>query len=115
MQENPGLRSATGGLRVRFIEDASGGLSTLELEIPRQQGVVSDIHQALYAIGVHISSVELHVRADAMVERLKLSERDGARLTRERYLAVQNEVMDIVQRRLIDSVRPQPLSRSVAS
>jgi UTP:GlnB (protein PII) uridylyltransferase len=95
-----------GGFRVRFVGDDDGALTVLELEIPRTEPVVPEIHQALYDIDVHISKIEVSVRGDTVVERLHLAERDGSCLAAERHLQVQNEVMDIVQRRLVASVRP---------
>jgi len=105
MQEAEGLEGR-GVLRIRFVDDDEGVLSVLELEIPRSEPVVADIHQALFAIGVHIEAVEVRVRPGSVLERLRLSERDGTRLAAERHLDVQTAVMDVVQRRLVDSVRP---------
>lgn len=105
MHEVEGLEGR-GVVRIRFVDDDEGVLSVLELEIPRTEPVVADIHQALFSIGVHIEAVEVRVRPGSVVERLRLSERDGTRLAAERHLDVQTAVMDVVQRRLVDSVRP---------
>ncbi|MBN2195924.1 MAG: hypothetical protein JW751_24110 [Polyangiaceae bacterium] len=88
------------------MEDDDGALAVLELEMPRSAPLVTDVHQALFAIGVHISNVQVSVRGDCVVERLSVAERDGSPLAAGRHLDVQIAVMEVVQRRLVDSVRP---------
>jgi hypothetical protein len=105
MQEVEGLEGR-GVLRIRFVDDDEGVLSVLELEIPRTEPVVADIHQALFAIGVHSPRWRSALRGGSVLERLRLSERGRPRLAAESHLDVQTAVMDVVQRRLVDSVRP---------
>lgn len=97
---------AVAGLRIRFVDDDEGALTVLELEVSRAEPVVADVHQALFAIGVQISGLSVAVGADSVVERMQLSEADGSRLAAERHLEVQTAVMEVVQRRLVESVRP---------
>ncbi len=105
MAESPGLRSAT-GLRVRFVDDPDGSLSVLEIEIPRDQQVLGEVHQALFGVGVQITNIELHVHSERIVERLRLVEQDGSPVCRDRHLEVQTTVLEVVQKRLVESVRP---------
>ena len=105
MNSCPGPRSAT-GLRVRFVDDTDGTLSVLEIEIPRRQEILGDVHQALFEVGVQISNVELQVHADRVVERLRLVEADGSPIFRDRHLEVQTTVLAVVQERLVESEPP---------
>ena len=105
MNSSPGPRSAT-GVRVRFVDDADGTLSVLEIEIPRQQEILGDVHQALFDIGIQTSNVELQVQADRVVERLQLIEADGSPVFRDRHLEVQTIVLAVVQQRLVASTPP---------
>ncbi len=105
MNDNPGLRSAT-GLRVRFVDDSDGSLSVLEIEIPRNQAVLGDVHQALFKVGVQISNVELQVHNERIVERLRLVEHDGSPVCSDRHLEVQTTVLEVVQKRLVESMPP---------
>lgn len=105
MQNNPGVHSAT-GLRVRFVGGEDGALSVLELEIPRSQEVMSEVHQELSDAGVRIAGIEVQVTHDRVVERLRVTEPDGHPVSRSRHLELQTVVMGAVQRRLCDSVRP---------
>jgi hypothetical protein len=113
MNENPGLRSAT-GLRVRFVDDSDGSLSVLEIEIPRNQEVLGDVHQALFRVGVQIVNVELQVHSERIVERLRLVEKDGSAVCRDRHLEVQTTVLEVVQKRLVETM-PPPSPSSEAS
>jgi UTP:GlnB (protein PII) uridylyltransferase len=113
MTDSPGLRSAT-GLRIRFVEDSEGSLSVLEIEIPRKQDVLGEVHQALFEVGVQISNVELQVQGDRIVERLRLVESDGSPVSSDRHLEVQTTVLEVVQSRLVDSVAPAAVSRESA-
>ena len=107
MEGLPGVRSAT-GMRVRFLDAGDGSLSLLEIEIPSDQGVLGEVHQALLDAGFQISKVELHVHRGRIVERLRIAERDGTAIADERRLEVQSQVLDAVQLRLLDSVSPPP-------
>lgn len=101
MRDSPGLHPAP-GLRVRFVDDGDGQLCVLELEIPRSQEVLGEVHQALFRVGVHITHIALQVSDERIVERLRLNEKDGAPLGRDRHLEIQTTVLEVVQRRLLE-------------
>jgi hypothetical protein len=103
MENRPGLRS-TSGLRVRFVDGSRGGLSLLEIEVPRSQRSLVDVHQALNAMGIEFSNVEVQVGPDSVLERLGLTDRGGGPISPGRHLEIQTTVLEVMQARLLESL-----------
>jgi hypothetical protein len=99
MKAIPSIHSAA-GLRVRFIEGDRGDLIALELDLPREQAVLGDVHAELRELGVEVTNVEIRAGAARVTERIQLSEQNGIPVSRERHLEIQDRVFRVFQARL---------------
>jgi hypothetical protein len=111
MDAMPGIQSAK-GLRVRFVEGQDSKLTVLEIEIPREQEILGDVHAELRSLGIEVTNIELRANADRVIERLHIKEIDGSLVSRERHLEIQDRVLGVFQVRLI---RPRSVAEPVLS
>ncbi len=109
----PSIHSAT-GLRVRFVDGDQGSLTVLELEIPREQEVLGDVHTQLSALGIEVTKVEVRAGIDRVIERLRIRELDGRPVSRERHLEIQDRVLGVLQARLTRPRGSPPANLQVA-
>jgi hypothetical protein len=99
MNAMPGIQSAA-GLRVRFVEGQQRNLTVLEIELPREQEMLGDVHTELRALGIEVTNIEVRANADRVIERLHIREIDGRPVSRERHLEIQDRVLGVFQVRL---------------
>lgn len=94
----PPAASAPGAVTtVRFLEDASGALCTLEVETQDRAGLLLSLANALYAQRVQIVGSDLRTRDGKAFDRFDLTELDGRPIGPERRLAIQIAVLSAVQ------------------
>jgi len=68
--------------RLRFL-DRSGHLKVVEISRSNARPLVSTLHQALFALGVVVTSYQVQATSSGLQERLELSSADGAELDAE--------------------------------
>jgi UTP:GlnB (protein PII) uridylyltransferase len=93
------LPSARGGTntRVRFLEDSSGALATLEIETENRAGLLLAVSRALFAQQVQVIRSEVHTIGDRVVDRFKVAELDGSPVAPERRLEIQVAVLSAAE------------------
>lgn len=93
------LPSARGGTntRVRFLEDSSGALATLEIETENRAGLLLSVSRALFAQQVQVIRSEVHTIGDRVVDRFKVAELDGSPVAPERRLEIQVAVLSAAE------------------
>lgn len=62
---------------VQFVQEGPA-LAALEIDQPRRKPLISKLHGVLFALGIVISSYQVKMRGNGIVERLVLQRRDGA-------------------------------------
>lgn len=94
--------------RVRFLEDDSGALSTLEIETENRAGLLLAVSRALYAQQVQVVRSEVHTIGDRVVDRFRVAELDGSPVAPERRLEIQVAVLSAAEpaKRLNSSSNP---------
>lgn len=94
--------------RVRFIEDESGVLTTLEIETEDRSGLLLSISRALFAQRVQIVRSEVRTLGRRVVDRFKIAEFDGSPVGELRRLEIQVGVLSAAEpaKRLTSSVPP---------
>jgi UTP:GlnB (protein PII) uridylyltransferase len=94
--------------RVRFIEDDSGTLTTLEIETEDRSGLLLSISRALFAQRVQIVRSEVRTVNRRVIDRFKIAEFDGSPVGELRRLEIQVAVLSAAEpaKRLSSSVPP---------
>jgi len=107
---NTSLPAASGrtNTRVRFLEDDSGALATLEIETENRAGLLLAVSRALYAQQVQVVRSEVHTIGDRVVDRFRVAELDGSPVASERRLEIQVAVLSAAEpaKRLNSSSTP---------
>lgn len=107
---NTSLPAASGrtNTRVRFLEDDSGALATLEIETENRAGLLLAVSRALYAQQVQVLRSEVHTIGDRVVDRFRVAELDGSPVAAERRLEIQVAVLSAAEpaKRLSNSSNP---------
>lgn len=83
--------------RVRFIEDASGALCTLEVETDDRSGLLLSLARALTAQGVQIVRSEVKTIGTRVVDRFSVTELDGSPVAPARRLELQVGVLSAAE------------------
>jgi UTP:GlnB (protein PII) uridylyltransferase len=90
------LQSRAAATVVRFLEDSGGTFSVLEVETTDRSGFVLVLSHALFGQGVEIVGAEVHTRGPRVLDRFKISERQGRPISEARRLDVQVAVLGAV-------------------
>jgi len=88
---------------VRFLEDGSGVLSTLEVETTDRSGLLFALATALFRQRVQIVESQVRTREDRVFDRFRIAELDGTAISPARRLEIQVAVLNAIE----------PASRSV--
>lgn len=83
--------------RVRFLEDSSGALATLEIETENRAGLLLAVSRALFAQQVQVVRSEVHTVGNRVVDRFKVAELDGSPVGPERRLEIQVAVLSAAE------------------
>lgn len=106
----PSLPAGSGrtNTRVRFLEDDSGALATLEIETENRAGLLLAVSRALFAQQVQVVRSEVHTIGDRVVDRFRVAELDGSPVAPERRLEIQVAVLSAAEpaKRLTSSSNP---------
>lgn len=89
----PERKSTQYETRVRFVEDAAGGLAVLEVETGDRLGLLFCLAHALHAEGVNINSAEVTTVEGRVVDRFGITELGGGAIDQVRRLTVQVAVL----------------------
>jgi [protein-PII] uridylyltransferase len=81
---------------VRFIENADGNFSTLEVETGDRSGLLLALSQALYKQRVQIVGSQVKTMADRVFDRFHIVELDGSPINTARRLEIQVAVLSAV-------------------
>src|SRR5690606_32730252 len=94
--------------RVRFLEDSSGALATLEIETENRAGLLLAVSRARFAQQVQVDRSEVHTIGNRVVDRLRVAECDGSPVGPERRLEIQVAVLSAAEpdKRLSPSTAP---------
>src|SRR5690606_7633524 len=93
-------------IRVRFVDNESGGLVALELETDAGNEDRAVLCRALRGHRVRVLQSELRASQGRCVERLQLVEADGSAISRARRAMIQFAVMAVVERLVAASPPP---------
>lgn len=83
--------------RVRFIEDKTGGLATLEVETGDRSGLLSTLTRALFEHRVQITSSQVTTRNGRVFDRFTIVEIDGSPINDVRRLELQVAVLGAIE------------------
>jgi len=81
---------------VRFIENADGNFSTLEVETGDRSGLLLALSQALYKQRVQIVGSQVKTMADRVYDRFHIVELDGSAIGAPRRLEIQVAILSAV-------------------
>jgi UTP:GlnB (protein PII) uridylyltransferase len=95
----PVAESGPVNTRVRFLEDARGSLSTLEVETEDRSGLLMTLTRALFQSRVQIVYSEVRTVQRRVFDRFTLVELDGTPIGPTRRLEVQVAVLTAIERR----------------
>lgn len=108
VEPSPVTRSNT---RVRFIEDESGALTTLEIETEDRSGLLLSISRALFAQRVQILRSEVRTLGRRVVDRFKIAEFDGSPVGEVRRLEIQVAILSASEpAKRLSSMAPPPVT-----
>jgi [protein-PII] uridylyltransferase len=93
----PPAREAAAETNVRFIENRSGMLSTLEVEASDRTGMLLVLARSLYEQKVQIVSSTVRTEGGRVKDRFELTELDDTPIRPDRRLLVQVAVLSAVQ------------------
>lgn len=82
---------------VRFLENRSGDLSTLEVETDDRSGLLLALSKALFDQRVQIVESEVRTREGHVLDRFSIEELDGKPISTERRLEIQVAVLSALQ------------------
>ena len=82
---------------VRFLEDADGQLSTLEVETSDRSGLLLSLSQALYEQNVTIDESEVKTLEGKVRDRFHIVELSGAPISPARRLEIQVAVIGALE------------------
>lgn len=85
--------------RVRFIEDQSGALCTLEVETGDRSGLLLALSRALFSQRVQIVQSQIRTRGDRVFDRFSLLEFDSSPISEGRRLEIQVAVLSAIDPR----------------
>ena len=91
-----GPSSVSQGTTVRFLEDAHGALTVLEVETDDRSGLLWTITRALYRQNVQIVGSKIRTEASRVYDRFTIVELDGSPIRDARRLTIQVEVMTAI-------------------
>ena len=84
------------GTTVRFLEDADGALTVLEVETDDRSGLLWTITRALYRQNVQIVGSKIRTEASRVYDKFTIVELDGTLIRNERRLTIQVEVLSAI-------------------
>lgn len=82
---------------VRFLADAAGGLSTLEVETTDRSGLLFSLASALFGQRVQIVESEVRTVDGRVFDRFRLVEFDGSAISSARRLEIQVAVLNAME------------------
>jgi [protein-PII] uridylyltransferase len=82
---------------VRFLEDASGRVSTLEVETSNRSGLLLALARALFNQRVQIVGSSVRTTGARVFDRFFIQELDGSPISSERRLEVQVAVLGAIE------------------
>jgi [protein-PII] uridylyltransferase len=82
---------------VRFVEDATGTLGTLEIETEDRFGLLLALSRALYDQRATIESSEIRTRRERVLDVFSIAELDGSPISAERRLEIQVAVLAAIE------------------
>jgi [protein-PII] uridylyltransferase len=85
---------------VRFLEDARGNLSVLEIETGDRSGLLWAITRALFEQQVQIISSRVRTEGGLVHDSFTITELDGSAISPDRRLTIQVALMAAVQPQL---------------
>ena len=88
---------ASSDSHVRFLEDSSGALSTLELETDDRSGLLLALSRALFAQNVQIIHSEVRTERGRVVDRFQIAELNGEPVGEARRLEIQVAVLSAAE------------------
>jgi [protein-PII] uridylyltransferase len=104
------LPSSRSNSTVRFLEDANGALSTLEVETEDRGGLLLSLSRALYAQRVQIVRSEVRTKNGRVFDRFVIAELSGAPVGPLRRLEIQVSVLSAIEpAKRLASAPPPPL------
>lgn len=83
--------------RVRFIDDAAGGLGTLEVETGDRSGLLWVLSRALFEHKVQILTSQVRTREGRVFDRFEVVELDGSPINEVRRLEIQVAVLSAIE------------------
>jgi UTP:GlnB (protein PII) uridylyltransferase len=103
--------SVSSNSTVRFIEDASGALCTLEVETEDRSGLLLSLSRALHAQKVQIVRSEVRTRGGRVFDRFVITEIDGSPVAAMRRLEIQVAVLSAAEpAKRLTTAPPPPLA-----
>lgn len=99
----PMARAGGGGTTVRFLEDASGRLSVLEVETDDRSGLLWAITRALFEQRVQIVSSRVRTEGGRVHDSFTIVELDGSPIAPSRRLNIQVALLAAIQTGLTPS------------
>lgn len=84
------------GTTVRFLEDAAGALTVLEIETDDRSGLLWAITRALYKQNVQIVGSKIRTENARVYDRFTLVELDGTPIRDERRFMIQVEILSAI-------------------
>jgi len=96
-RRTPPIPAKVSETTVRFIENAEGGLATLEVETDDRSGLLLALAQALFSQHVQIVESSVTTRAGHVLDRFTIEELDGKPINAARRLEIQVAVLSALQ------------------
>jgi [protein-PII] uridylyltransferase len=94
--EKPVATPSSSETIVRFIEDASGSFSTLEVETGDRSGLLLALSRALFNQRVQIVGSHVKTRGNRVFDRFSIVEFDGSPVSATRRLEIQVAVLSAI-------------------
>lgn len=89
---------------VRFIDDAEARTAELEIETSDRASVMLDLARILFRLRVDILIAQSRTHGSKRIERVRLSEHDGAKISEDRRAQIRAQVLELVEQRLAPRV-----------
>jgi UTP:GlnB (protein PII) uridylyltransferase len=82
---------------VRFLEQADGALSVLEVETEDRTGLLWAISRALHSQGVQILASQIRTEGTRVLDRFSIAELDESPISSERRFMIQVAILSILE------------------
>jgi [protein-PII] uridylyltransferase len=108
VRQPPAPAAAPEATIVRFLENAGGAVTTLEVETNDRSGLLLALSRALFDKGVQIVGSEVRTRGARVLDRFEITELDGSPIGEARRLEIQVAVLGAVDPVVTASQTPRP-------